>query len=63
MNSDTPIPQANSRLQAAQSILDRIGLSKTERLDVTHKADTGLFILPAKKETVVDGEYMEASSS
>ena len=63
MNSDTPIPQANSRLQAAQSILDRIGLSKTERLDVTHKADTGLFILPAKKETVIDGDYMEASSS
>ena len=63
MNTETPIPQANSRLQSAQSILDRIGLSKTELLDVTHKADTGLFILPAKKETVVDGEYMEASSS
>ena len=31
MNSDEPIPQANMRLQAAQSILDRIGLSKTDR--------------------------------
>ena len=36
MNSDEPIPQANMRLQAAQSILDRIGLSKTDRIDVTH---------------------------
>ena len=60
MNSDEPIPQANMRLQAAQSILDRIGLSKTDRIDVTHKTDQGLFILPAKKETVIDAEYQEA---
>ena len=60
MNSDEPIPQANMRLQAAQSILDRIGLSKTDRIDVTHKTDQGLFILPAKKETVINGEYEEA---
>jgi Phage terminase, small subunit len=31
MDSDAPIPQANIRLQAAQTILDRIGLGKTER--------------------------------
>jgi len=60
MNSDEPIPQANMRLQAAQSILDRIGLSKTDRIDVTHKTDQGLFILPAKKETIINGEYEEA---
>ncbi len=60
MNSDEPIPQANMRLQAAQSILDRIGLSKTDRIDITHKTEQGLFILPAKKETVIDGEYEEA---
>tara|TARA_R100001244_G_scaffold57696_1_gene48832 strand:+ start:111 stop:503 length:393 start_codon:yes stop_codon:yes gene_type:complete len=60
MNSDEPIPQANMRLQAAQSILDRIGLSKTDRIDVTHKTDQGLFILPAKKEIVINGEYEEA---
>tara|TARA_R110000744_G_scaffold303087_2_gene411910 strand:+ start:2294 stop:2686 length:393 start_codon:yes stop_codon:yes gene_type:complete len=60
MNSDEPIPQANMRLQAAQSILDRIGLSKTDRIDVTHKTEQGLFILPAKKETIINGEYEEA---
>jgi len=50
MNSDEPIPQANMRLQAAQSILDRIGLSKTDRIDITHKTEQGLFILPAKRK-------------
>ena len=28
MESDSPVPQANVRLQAAQTILDRIGLGK-----------------------------------
>jgi|TARA_R110000744_G_scaffold288413_1_gene399411 phage terminase small subunit len=60
MNSDTPIPQANMRLQAAQTILDRVGLAKTDRVDVTHKTENGIFILPAKKDTVIDGEYKEA---
>ena len=50
MDSDAPIPQANIRLQAAQTILDRIGLGKTERMDVNHKVEGGLFILPAKEE-------------
>ena len=57
MDSNDPIPQANMRIQAAQSILDRIGLSKTDRVDVTHKTEQGLFILPAKK--VIEGEYSE----
>ena len=29
MDSDEPIPQANMRLQAAQTVLDRVGLGKT----------------------------------
>jgi predicted aspartyl protease len=53
MDSDAPIPQANIRLQAAQTILDRIGLGKTERMDVNHKVEGGLFILPAKEEIVI----------
>ena len=52
MRSDKPIPQANYKLQAAQTILDRVGLGKSDRLDVTHNVQGGLFILPAK-ETVV----------
>ena len=59
MDSAEPIPQANMRLQAAQQILDRVGLGKTERLDVTVSAGGGLFVIPAKKEVVIDGEYEE----
>ena len=59
MDSAEPIPQANMRIQAAQTILDRVGLGKTDRLDVTVNTTGGIFVLPAKKETVVEGEYEE----
>jgi hypothetical protein len=49
MESDTPIPQANIKLQAAQTILDRTGLGKQERLEVNTNVQGGLFILPAKE--------------
>ena len=51
MDSDDPIPQANVRLQAAQTILDRIGLGKTEKLDVNQQVSGGIFILPSKEVT------------
>ena len=60
MNTDDPMPQANVRLQAAQTILDRTGLGKQDKLDVNVESEGGsLFILPAK--TVVEGEYVEVS--
>ena len=59
MDSEVPIPQANVRLQAAQTILDRIGLGKTDRVDVNHTSSGGIFILPSKGE-VIDAEYSEA---
>lgn len=59
MDSSEPVPQANMRIQAAQQILDRVGLGKTDRLDVTVNTQGGLFILPAKEETVLDADYME----
>jgi hypothetical protein len=60
MDSDAPIPQANMRVQAAQTILDRVGLGKTDRLDVNvNNTGGGLFILPAKNETVIEGVYAE----
>ena len=54
MNSDQPVPQANIRLQAAQTILDRIGLGKSDRLDVNHTVQGGVFILPAKEEFIIE---------
>ena len=60
MDSDRPVPQANVRLQAAQQILDRVGVSKTEKMSVDHNVSGGLFILPSKQEVIIDGEYKEA---
>ena len=60
MDSAVPIPQANMRIQAAQTILDRVGLGKTDRLDVTVNTQGGLFILPAKQQTIIEGSYEES---
>ena len=59
MDSPEPIPQANMRIQAAQQILDRVGLGKTERVDVNVNTGGGLFIIPAKKEVIIDADYEE----
>ena len=56
MNSNAPIPQASVKLQAAQTNLDRTRLGKQERLDVNHKVQGGVFILPAKEEIIIEQE-------
>ena len=61
MESDNPIPQANVRLQAAQTLLDRVGLGKKDKLEVDVQNSQGLFILPAKEMNVIDGEYEDAN--
>ena len=60
MESDKPIPQASIRLQAAQTLLDRVGIAKTDRINLNVDGGNGIFILPAKQETVIEGEYEEA---
>ncbi len=62
MKSNKPIPQANYKLQAAQTILDRVGVAKTDRLEVNHNTGGGIFILPEKQVIDIkaeDGEYEE----
>ena len=49
MDSDVAMPQANVKLQAAQTILDRVGVSKTERLQIDQNVNGGIFILPEKQ--------------
>ena len=56
MESEIPMPQVNVRLQAAQTILDRTGLGKADKLDVSHKVEGGIFVLPAKEEVVINVE-------
>ena len=64
MTSDTAMPQANVKLQAAQTILDRVGLGKQERMEINHNVTGGIFILP-EKETIdivaEDADYEEIS--
>ena len=57
--SDDPIPQVGAKLQAAQTLLDRVGVAKRDKLDVTHTATSGIFILP-DKEKVINIEAEEA---
>ncbi len=60
LESDTPIPQVNAKLQAAQTLLDRVGVAKREHISVSHNHQGGIFILPDKKETIIDGEAVDA---
>ena len=59
MNSNKLIPQATSKLHAAQTILDRVGIAKTERLDINHKVTGGIFLMPDKQEVIIDAEEIE----
>ncbi len=62
MNSDDAVPQANVKLQAAQTLRDRVGVVKQDKLDINHNVSGGIFILP-QKETVdlsaEEGDYEE----
>jgi|TARA_R100000049_G_C1926022_1_gene70470 hypothetical protein len=59
MNADGPIPQATNKLQAAQTILDRVGIAKTERLDINHRVTGGIFLMPDKQEIIIEAETIE----
>ena len=62
MESDRPIPQASQKLTAAQTILDRVGVGKVDRLDVNHNVNSGgIFLMPDKKPLDLeegDNEYI-----
>jgi hypothetical protein len=59
MNSDAPIPQVSNKLTAAQTILDRVGVTKSDKLDVTHSTGGGIFILPEKAPIEVEAQDIE----
>ena len=64
MSSADAMPQANIKLQAAQTILDRVGVSKTEKVDVNHNVTGVIFILPEKATIDIvaeDAEYEDIS--
>ena len=57
VDSDRPVPQASQKLAAAQTILDRVGVSKTDRVEVNHNVQGGIFVLPAKDEVIIAVSY------
>jgi hypothetical protein len=62
MTSDVPIPQVNQKLQAAQTLLDRVGVVKEQKMNIEHNVSGGIFIMPAKEELTVEaveGEVVE----
>ena len=63
VESDRPVPQASQKLAAAQTILDRVGVSKTERLQVDHNVQGGIFVLPAKDEVIIESNDYENISN
>ena len=48
LDEDGPTPHSNIRLAAANSVLDRVGITKKDQLDINMKAVHGIFILPPK---------------
>ena len=48
LEEDGTTPHANIRMEAAKQILDRIGITKKEQVDINMKAMHGIFILPPK---------------
>lgn len=63
MDSKKPIIQANNKLSAAQTLLDRVGVSKVDKVDVTHNMNAGgIFLMPDKAPLdIEDGEYEDIS--
>jgi hypothetical protein len=63
MDSKKPVIQAGNKLTAVQTLLDRVGVSKVDKLDVTHSMNAGgIFLMPDKAPVVIeDGDYEDIS--
>tara|TARA_R110000803_G_scaffold112510_1_gene180827 strand:+ start:75 stop:506 length:432 start_codon:yes stop_codon:yes gene_type:complete len=59
MESNVPIPQANQKLNAAQGLLDRVGVIRESKVTVDHSVTGGIFVMPAKEEIIIDASDAE----
>ena len=60
MESTRPIVQANNKLAAAQTLLDRVGVGKIDKVDVNHNVGGGIFLMPDKAPieiSATEGHY------
>ena len=57
MTSNKPIVQAANKLTAAQTLLDRVGVGRIDKVDINHNmASGGIFLMPDKAPVVIDAE-------
>ena len=57
MDSKRPIVQANNKLAAAQTLLDRVGVSKVDKVDINHNMNSGgIFLMPDKAPVIIEAE-------
>ena len=63
MESKKPIIQANNKLTAAQTLLDRVGVGKVDRVDVNDNVNSGgIFLMPDKAPLdLEEGDYEDIS--
>jgi phage terminase small subunit len=60
MESKKPIVQAANKLTAAQTLLDRVGVSKVDKVDINHNMNSGgIFLMPDKAPVIIDAEDAE----
>src|SRR5210317_2530458 len=60
MESTRPIVQANNKLAAAQTLLDRVGVSKVDKVDINHNMNSGgIFLMPDKAPVIIEAEDAE----
>jgi len=59
MDSDVPVPQASQKLNAAQGLLDRVGVIRESKVTVDHSVTGGIFVMPAKEEIIIDASDAE----
>jgi len=57
MESNKPVVQAANKLTAAQTLLDRVGVSKVDKIDINHSVNSGgIFLMPDKAPVIIEAE-------
>ena len=59
LDGDKPMINLKEKIDVSKDILDRTGHAKRALMEVEHKVKGGVFILPDKKPTFIEGEYDE----
>jgi hypothetical protein len=56
MDEDKSVPGADIRLKAVESLLDRVGVSKRQQIEMSSSDDKPIFFIPAKAELHIPEE-------